>query len=255
MLCPAELWPAADPPVPLPLLPAGPGVPPVEVPAVGEGPAPPPAVAAPLEPAVGGLGVASGSLSEPHATSAKPARSAVPQAARARDGRRCRLLVTWVPIEKAQRARRRRSWEQVEHCGEGCEWWEDRAGRSNRMVREVRLRSPHVFAGFDADRCHVIFSATCQIHLEISTVEQFERGSRAQGRRKASSRFCMMAVISRSEPVEAVFDDSALGPGAVVGKQRQHVGNHILGMDVDRVAVRRGRALALLEPGPRSQAR
>jgi hypothetical protein len=49
---------------------------------------------------------------------------------------------------------------------------EDRAGRSNRMVREVRLRSPHVFAGFDADRCHVIFSATCQTHLEMSTAEQ-----------------------------------------------------------------------------------
>jgi hypothetical protein len=101
-LCPAELCPAAEPPVPLPPLPAETGVPPVEVPAVGEGPAPA-AVAAPLEPAVCGLGVASGPLSELHATSAKPARSAVPQAARARDGRRCCLLVTRVSSGKRAR--------------------------------------------------------------------------------------------------------------------------------------------------------
>jgi hypothetical protein len=145
MLCPAELCPAAEPPVPLPLPPPAAGVPPVEVPAVGEGPAPP-TVPAPLEPAVGGLGVASGPLSELHATSAKPARSAVPQAARARDGRRCSFLVTWFPVANAR----------LSACT--LQW-----GAPVPSVSKT-LAPPSLFAGFDADRCHVIFSTTCQIH-------------------------------------------------------------------------------------------
>ena len=49
-----------------------------------------------------------------------------------------------------------------------CE--EDRAGRSHPMIREVRSRSPRVFAAFDADRCHAIFVATCQTCLAIATL-------------------------------------------------------------------------------------
>jgi hypothetical protein len=236
MLCPAELWPAAEPPVPLPLPPAGPSVPPAEVPAVGEGPAPPPAVAAPLEPAVGGLGVESGPLSELHATSAKPARSAVPQAARARDGRRCCLLVTWVPIEKAQRARRRRSLEQVEPSGEGCELW----GRPRGAQQSHGTRGP---ASKPARFCGILMPTAVTLFFQrrAKLIQKYQPSSSSRETRGA---------------VEAVFDDSsALGPGAVLGKQRQHFGNHIVDIDVARVAVRRGRALPLLEPGARSQAR